>query len=191
MLHPDTSSRKRRVEPGQSTSTPTKYPAPRWLPHLCSSLPSLAPHSSADQGPGILPETQGQIQPWPCLGAGTWGKAGDGNANEQRQSPEEEMCPAHTAHGNLHEHLENTREAPAVTRRDRSGSRRLGSALPLPALREPSTAGGGSQPPAPRSCLRCCAPERAHIAPRSRGPLVPGVLWMPCRGDIACRKSQE
>lgn len=159
--------------------------------HPCPPWRYPAPHSSADQGPGIPPETRGQTQPWPCLGAGTWGKAGDGNANKQRQSSEEEMCPAHAAHGNLHEHPENTREAPAVTRRDGSGSRRLGSALPLPALREPSTAGGGSQPPAPRSCLRCHAPGRAHIALRFQGPLVPGVPWMPCHGDIACRKSQE
>lgn len=37
---PDTASRKHRVKPGQGTFTPTKYPSPRWLPHLCSSPPS-------------------------------------------------------------------------------------------------------------------------------------------------------
>lgn len=42
VLHPDMSPGKHQVEPRQGTSTPAKFPAPRWLPHLHSSLPSLA-----------------------------------------------------------------------------------------------------------------------------------------------------
>lgn len=167
VLHHDTSSRKREVEPGQGTATPTKHTALTWLPHLCSSPASLVlPGTMLQCRPGAKDTLRDTGTNPPCLGARTQGKAGDGNTKEQRQSLEE-MCPAHTAHVNLHEHPKNTMEAPAPTRREVSGSRRVGCAFPLPIVQEPSATGGGSQPLAHHSCLRCRAPGPAHIAPKA------------------------
>lgn len=168
VLHHDTSSRKREVEPGQGTATPTKHTALTWLPHLCSSPASLVlPGTMLQCRPGAKDTLRDTGTNPPCLGARMQGKAGDGNTKEQRQTLEEEMCPAHTAHVNLHEHPKNTMEAPAPTRREVSGSRRVGCVFPSPTVQEPSATGGGSQPLAHHSCLRCRAPGPAHIAPKA------------------------
>lgn len=122
--------RQQGVEPGLSISPPTKQPAPRWVPSpFTLVLPSTL--LQCRTGLGIPPETQGQIQRRPFLAAGTWGKAGDGNTKERRQSSE--ACLAHAMHRNIHEHPKAT------------GSRRFGRAVPFPlsSSRTPAPLDGG------------------------------------------------
>lgn len=83
------------------------------------------------------------------------------------------MRPAHAAHRNRYKHPENTTEARALMRRDGSGSRRLGSALPLPTVREPSTAGGVAASCTPWLHVVPCPGESSHHSPLP-GPLGPG-----------------
>jgi len=172
VLHPDTSSGKHGVEPGQGISTPTKYPAPRQRLLLHSSLGRYpAPHSSADQGPGIPPKTRGQTQPWPCLAAGMQGKAGDGNAKEQRQSPEEEMRLARAVHGNLHKHPKNAAEAPAPTRRN--GLEAGGWVVPslCPRYGSPAPLEGGHSLLHPVAACNAVSHREPALLP------VPGTPW--------------
>lgn len=141
--------------------------------HPCPPWRYRAPHSSADQGPRIPPKTQGQTQPWPCLGAGARDEDEDENDKEQRQSPEKKM---HPLHGKLHEHPKNTTEAPSPLRRDRSGSRRWGSTLLLPMVWELTPLEGSHSRLHPGS-LRCCASGRALLP-------APRASW--CQGCCAC-----
>lgn len=87
---PDTASREHRVQPGRGTFTPAKYPSPRWLPHLHSSLSSqyyLAPHTSADPlGARDNPKYAG---PNPALALPGWTNMGQSwirKTEEKRQS---------------------------------------------------------------------------------------------------------
>lgn len=157
-----------------------------------SSWGRAPPHQQNTQHPHGSHISIHPCPPWccpmPCSGAGTQGKAGDWNTKEQRQSPEEETCPAHAAHRNLHKHPENTTEAPALTRTDRSGSRRLGRTVPLPGTvqeQEPSTAGGvGTASCTPWLPVVPCPRESPHhsllLGPLGPRGAVVAISWGHC-----------